>query len=75
MEALEKEYNELSQRDVENTVADSIRNLLSDLIYDENTTQNVDLLTIEKPKVSFYTSLSFMIRGNKQLNEIKECSI
>ena len=75
MEALEKEYNELSQRDVENTVADSIRNLLSDLIYEENTTQNVDLLTIEKPKVSFYTSLSFMIRGNRQLNEIKECSI
>ena len=56
MGALEKEYNELSQRDVENTVADNIQNLLSDLVYEEDNIQNDDPLNIEKPKVSINNS-------------------
>ena len=75
MEALEKEYNELSQRDVENTVADNVQNLLSELTYEENTIQNEDPLNIEKPKVLINNFLLLMTREGRQSNEFREHNI
>ena len=69
MGALEKEYNELSQRDVDNTVADNIQNLLSDLVYEEDNIQNDDPLNIEKPKVSINNSFcSWLEKTGNQTN-------
>ena len=75
MDTLEKEYNELSQRDVENTVAGSIQNLLSDLTYEEKIIQNEDIVNIEKPKVSIVKFLLLITRESRQSNEFKESNI